>query len=134
MLTTLTAGLNQRSTVGTYGLNPQRFSTFIVAGLAEVKVFTLADGHVVMFVPEGMAFNPDVSTYHEDDLGVENPQTTPTGLDPQADPAILRPVDTPMQALSDDGAGPDTPQTPNTGLDPQADPTQLFQPDDKRRR
>ena len=133
MLTTLTAGLNQRSTVGTYGLNPQRFSTFIVAGLAEVIVFTLADGHVVLFVPEGMAFRPDVSVYHQDDLGNENFQTTPTGLDPQPDPAILRPVDMPMQALPDDGAGPDVQQTPNTGLNPQPDPTQLFRPDDKRR-
>lgn len=131
MLTTLTAGLNQRSTVGTYGLNPQRFVTVIVAGLAEVKVFTLGDGVVVFFVPEGMAFRPDIQVYHQDDAtGGASVETANTGLSPQPDPAIARPPDLPMQAARDDGKLEFT-ETPETGLNPQADPVQLFSPDDK---
>jgi len=131
MFTTLTAGLNQRGTQNTYGLNPQPLQVFVVAGLAEVKVFTLADGQVVLFLPEGFAFSPDVSSYHQDNPGPASVQTTATGLNPQADPALLRPLDTPMQAMRDDD-GPENPQTPRTDLDPQADPTLQFRPDEKR--
>jgi hypothetical protein len=82
----LTGGLNTAGlSVG--GLNPVFTQTVVLGELGEVKVFTLSDGSVVMFTPEGQVFTPDVSVFARvEPRGAEVNETTPTGLDPQPDP------------------------------------------------
>lgn len=106
MFTTLAAGLNRRGLTITWDLNPAWSQTVPVAELADVKVYTLDDGTVMLFTPEGKVFEPDISSFHPDDgcpavsvCGVckcaecccttENAQTPSTGLDPQPDPDHL---------------------------------------------
>jgi hypothetical protein len=81
----LTGGLNTAGlSVG--GLNPVFTQTVVLGELGEVKVFTLGDGTVVMFTPEGRAFAPDVSVFSRQSGTALSAQTTETGLSPQADP------------------------------------------------
>lgn len=81
----LTGGLNVAG-LNVGGLNPVFTQTVVLGELGEVKVFTLADGTVIMFTPEGRVFAPDVSVFSKQLGTALGPQTLGTGLNPQADP------------------------------------------------
>ena len=81
----LTGGLNVAG-LDVGGLNPVFTQTVVLGELGEVKVFTLADGTVVMFTPEGRVFTPDLSVFARRVGEPEGPQTQSTGLNPQPDP------------------------------------------------
>lgn len=82
----LTGGLNVAG-LNVGGLNPVFTQTVVLGELGEVRVFTLADGTVIMFTPEGHAFTPDVSVFTRGEFeGSEVNETASTGLSPQADP------------------------------------------------
>ncbi len=91
----------------------------VVGGqLATVSTLGLSAA-ATLFVSEGVAFRPDLSGYHSADARGEGPQLTPTGLEPQPDPAKTF-VSKDSVFAPEDGEFV-TPQTAATGLEPQPD-------------
>jgi hypothetical protein len=125
MFTTLAAGLNRQGLMLTWDLNPRFTQTVPLGELAEVKVYALGDGTIVLFTTEGRVFEPDQSSFHPDDgdCHPDAPETPETGLDPQPDPLKVFENKESDFAPDDGDCHPDAVQTPETGLDPQPDPT-----------
>jgi hypothetical protein len=125
----ITNGLNAWGIQVTFELNPFYAQVVPQDDIIDMRVFVIDDGKVVIFDPieaGEQAFIHDQSSYHKDDGETRaSPQHTPTGLDPQADPAASFAHDQ-SSYHKDDGEVPAAPQHTPTGLDPQADPPKVF--------
>lgn len=96
----------------------------VVGGqLATVNTLGMSAG-AITFITEGAAFRPDLSGYHIADAMGEGSQLTPTGLEPQPDPA--KTFVTEDSLFSPEDGELVAPQTAPTGLEPQPDPDRGF--------
>lgn len=132
MLTDLSGGLNRRGIAATHHLNPYlEFKIPPVQDPACVCVDAVDGYGVLLFDSEGQAFRPEISSFHAEDNvecpGDEEP-FTPTGIEPQPDPAAVLVLPVSGSGAESCDCGPETVQIVPTGIEPQADPAPVFTP------